>query len=642
MSWTTPGQNRDWAISAAALRPATASVTVTESAGSSDVTEGGATDTYDVVLDAAPSGTVTITISPDSQVTTSPAALTFTTSTWSTTQTVTVTAVDDAVVEPAHTGTITHSAAGGGYDGVSISNVVANVTDNDASVTLSESAGSTDVAEGGATDTYDVVLDAAPFSTVTITMSADAQVTTSPSTLTFTTSDWSAAQTVTVTAVDDIVAEGAHTGTITHSAAGGGYDGVSIPNVVANVTDNDAPPPGVTVTESAGSTDVTEGGASDIYDMVLDAPPSGTVTITISPDSQVNASPPTLTFTTSDWNTAQTVTVTAVDDAVVEGAHTGTITHSAAGGGYDGVSISNVVANVTDDDASVTLTESAGSTDVAEGGATDTYDVVLDAAPFGTVTITMSADVEVTTSPATLTFTTGDWSAAQTVTVTAVDDAVVEGAHTGTITHSPSGGGYDSVSVPNVVANVTDNDAASVTVTESGGSTDVTEGGATDTYDVVLDLEPSGTVTIGVSPDAQVSVSAATLTFTTGNWSATQTVTVTAVDDAVFEGPHTGTITHSASGGSYDGVSIPNVVANITDDEPPPPQVLEQLQYRWYENVDAIQPTTPLAAENSFVAGSVQGAVYHLRININVTGANLASGETFNPNPPKEGVGLAS
>ena len=108
-------------------------------------------------------------------------------------------------------------------------------------MTLSESAGSTDVAEGGATDTYDVVLDAAPFSTVTITMSADAQVTTSPSTLTFTTSDWSAAQTVTVTAVDDIVAEGAHTGTITHSAAGGGYDGVSIPNVVANVTDNDAP-----------------------------------------------------------------------------------------------------------------------------------------------------------------------------------------------------------------------------------------------------------------------------------------------------------------------------------------------------------------------------------------------------------------
>ena len=109
------------------------------------------------------------------------------------------------------------------------------------------------------------------------------------------------------------------------SQAAGPFDRRSSRGRLANVTDNDAPP-GVTVTESAGSTDVTEGGASDIYDMVLDAPPSGTVTITISPDSQVNASPPTLTFTTSDWNTAQTVTVTAVDDAVVEGAHTGTIT----------------------------------------------------------------------------------------------------------------------------------------------------------------------------------------------------------------------------------------------------------------------------------------------------------------------------
>ena len=627
MSWTTT-DNKDWAISAAALRPATASVTITESAASTDVTEGGATDTYDVVLDAAPTGNVTVTLTPDAQVTVSPTPLTFTTADWSTAQTVTVTAVDDAIVEGSHTGTITHSAAGGDYDGVSISNVVANVTDDDATVTLTESGGSTDVEEGGPTDTYDVVLDAAPTATVTITITPDAQVTTSASTLTFTTGDWSTAQTVTVTAVDDAAVEGGHTGTITHSASGGDYDSASISNVVANITDNDAPP-GVTITESAGSTDVVEGGATDTYDVVLDAAPSGTVTITITPDSQVTASPAPLTFTTGDWSTAQTVTVTAVDDAVVEGAHTGTITHSASGGGYDAVPISNVVANVTDDDATVTLTESGGSTNITEGGPTDTYDVVLDAAPTATVTITITPDAQVTASAPTLTFTTGDWSTAQTVTVTAVNDAMVEGAHTGTITHSASGGGYDGASIPNVVANITDNDTPSVTITESGGSTDVTEGGPTDTYDVVLDLEPSGTVTITVSPDAQVSVSAATLTFTTADWSAAQTITVTAVDDSTFEGAHTGTITHSASGGSYDSASISNVVANITDDDPAPPQVLEQLQFRWYQNLDAVPPTTPLAAENTFVAGSVVSTVYHLRINVSVTGANLNPGANF-------------
>ena len=137
----------------------------------------------------------------------------------------------------------------------------------------------------------------------------------------------------------------------------------------------------------------------------------------------------------------------------------------------------------------------------------------------------MTADTQVTTSPARRSPSLpGNWSTPQTVTVTAVNDAVVEGADTGTITHGASGGGYDAVSISNVVANVTDNDTASVTVTESGGSTDITEGGATETYDVVLDLEPSGTVTITVSPDADISLSTTTLTFTTGNWSVAHTV----------------------------------------------------------------------------------------------------------------------
>ena len=433
-------------------------------------------------------------------------------------------------------------------------------------VTVTESAGSTDVTEGGATDTYDIVLDARPIGTVTITLTPDAEVDVSPNPLTFTTGDWSSPQTVTVTAVDDPDVEGAHLGTIVHSASGGGYGSVSIANVVANVTDNDAPP-GVTVTESGGSTDVTEGGATDTYDVVLDAVPTGDVTITLTPDAQITVGPNPLTFTAVTWNSAQTVTVTAVDDATVEGAHTGTITHAATGGGYDAVSIPNVVANITDKPPTVTVTETAASTDVTEGGVTDTYDIVLDAKPTGTVTLTISPDTEVGVGPNPLIFTTTTWNVAQTVTVTAVNDLVVEGGHSGTITHSASGGGYDGVSIASVVAAITDNDTPSVTITETGGTTDVTEGGATDTYDVVLDLEPSGTVTITVSPDTQVDVSATSLLFTTGNWSSGQTITVTAVDDATFEGPHFGVITHGASGGSYDGVTISSVVANVTDDD---------------------------------------------------------------------------
>ncbi len=596
----------------------TGSVTVTETAASTDVTEGGATDTYTVVLDLEPSGTVTVTLSPDSDVSVSPNPLTFTTSTWSSAQTVTVTGVDDAVVEGGHTGTITHSASGGSYDGASISNVVANITDKQPSVTLTESGGSTDVTEGGATDTYSIVLDAQPTSTVTVTLSPDSDVSVSPNPLTFTTGNWSTAQTTTVTAVNDAILEGGHTGTITHSASGGGYDGVSIANAVANVTDNDTG--SVTVTESAASTDVTEGGATDTYSVVLDVAPSGTVTVTPSPDSDVSVSPNPLTFTTENWSTAQTTTLTAVNDAVVEGSHTGTVTHSASGGGYDGVSIANVLANVTDDDtADVTITESGGSTDVTEAGPTDTYTVVLDLEPSGTVTVTLSPDADVSVSPNPITFTTGNWSSAQTITVTAIDDAVVEGAHTGTITHSASGGAYDGASISNVVASITDKQP-SVTITESGGSTDATEGGATDTYSVVLDAQPTSTVTVTLSPDSDVSVSPNPLTFTTGNWSTAQTTTVTAVDDAFVEGAHTGTVTHSASGGGYDGVSIASLVANITDNDAAG-NTWTQLDFRWYDNIDAVVPSTPLAAENTDITNVASGDVLHVRMNID-SGAN--------------------
>ena len=212
---------------------------------------------------------------------------------------------------------------------------------------------------------------------------------------------------------------------------------------------------------------MTEGGAADNYDVVLDLEPSGTVTVTVTPDSEVTLNTTTLTFLTSNWSTPQTVSVTAVNDAVVEGAHTSTITHSASGGSYDSVSINNVVANVTDAPATVTITESGGSTDVTEGGATDTYDVVLDAKPTSTVTIVMSSDLQVTTTPAALNFTTVDWSTPQTVTVTAIDDSSFEGTHAGTITHSASGGGYDGASIGNVVATVTDNDSGSIVLVQT-------------------------------------------------------------------------------------------------------------------------------------------------------------------------------
>ena len=161
----------------------------------------------------------------------------------------------------------------------------------------------------------------------------------------------------------------------------------------------------------------------------------------------------------------------------------------------------------------------------------------------------------------------------------------VQGATTGTVftQYAFNGGGVGAgvkltaTRAPAVctVGNGVCNAPPGVTISESGGSTLVTEGGATDSYTVVLNAAPSGTVSVALTPDAQVTVSPNPLSFTTGNWSSPQTVTVTAVDDAAIEGAHTGNIAHAASGGGYDAVVVPGVVANITDNDVPVDDIFE-------------------------------------------------------------------
>jgi len=111
---------------------------------------------------------------------------------------------------------------------------------------------------------------------------------------------------------------------------------------------------GVTVTESDSSTAVTEGGATDSITYVLTSAPTTNVVITPSASgSQVSLSPTSMTFTTVNWATPQTLTVTAVNDSSVEGTHSGTITHEITSddANYAGVSISNITATITDNDS---------------------------------------------------------------------------------------------------------------------------------------------------------------------------------------------------------------------------------------------------------------------------------------------------
>jgi hypothetical protein len=109
---------------------------------------------------------------------------------------------------------------------------------------------------------------------------------------------------------------------------------------------------GVQVSETGGSTSVSEGGAPDAYTVSLTRAPSADVTITITPDSQVAVSPATLTFTAANWNTPQNVTVTAVDDAIIESTHSGAISHGLTSDdpSFGGLPVDGVTVSITDND----------------------------------------------------------------------------------------------------------------------------------------------------------------------------------------------------------------------------------------------------------------------------------------------------
>jgi Ca2+-binding RTX toxin-like protein len=85
---------------------------------------------------------------------------------------------------------------------------------------------------------------------------------------------------------------------------------------------------------------------------------------------------------------------------------------------------------------------------------------------------------------------------------------------------------------------------------------------------VRLNTQPTANVTVAITPGTQVTVSLPILTFTPANWNVAQTVTVKAVDDAVVEGNHPGSINHATTSTDtlYNNLVVPLTV-NISDND---------------------------------------------------------------------------
>ena len=408
---------------------------------------------------------------------------------------VTITAVDNDVDAPDRAVTVSGSVAEG-TEVAAPGDVTLSLLDDDTRGVTVEPTALT-VAEGGS-GSYTVVLDTEPTAEVTVSVAGAAgDVSASPTELTFTTSNWSAAQTVTVSVAEDDDALTDAAVTLTHTAASmdSDYDGATFDEVTVTITDNDAA--GVTVEPTALT--VAEGGSGS-YAVVLDTEPAADVVVSVAGVSgtDLSLSATELTYTTSNWSTEQTVTVTAGEDDDTA-ADAVTLTHTAASmdSDYDGATFDEVTVTITDNDTAGVTVEPTALT-VAEGGS-GSYAVVLDTEPAADVVVSVAgvSGTDLSLSATELTYTTSNWSTEQTVTVTAgEDDDSADDTVTLTHTAASMDSDYDGATFDEVTVTITDNDTAGVTVEPTALT--VAEGGS-GSYAVVLNTEPAADVVVSVA-----------------------------------------------------------------------------------------------------------------------------------------------
>ena len=449
--------------------------------------------------------------------------------------------------------------------------------------------------EGGGRATFTVALTTRPSEAVTVSVTGrdaggdpdESEGTVSPPSLVFTTTGWETAQTVTVTGADDDVDDGDAAWKVRLDPASGDtdYNGLTAVDVDVTTTDDEDLPVATLVLTPAS---ISEAGGLATVTATLSGKSSAAVTLTVgttavSPaiQSDFTQTGTTLTIAAGATTSAGAVTVAAVDNSVAQGSKRVTVSAAAAGG--NGVADpSDATLTLRDDEFS--LAESAVSGQATEGGGQATFTVALRSPPSQAVTVAVSSQdtSEGTVDPSSLIFSTGDWSTAQTVTVTGVDDAVDDGTVTWSVRLDPSSGDatFDALANVDVVVTTTDDDTAGVEASPSAGLV-TTEGGGEATFTVRLASEPLGTVVLDVASDdtgegtvdtnAQAGVQS-TLTFTAGDWSSAQTVTVAGVDDTLTDGDQGYTVTlavnqAATADATYDGLGTVSVSVVNRDDE---------------------------------------------------------------------------
>ena len=390
------------------------------------------------------------------------------------------------------------------------------------------------------------------------------------------------AGTVTIAAMDNEV--DAPDKEVSVSAVAVNTQGIDQPEAVTLTLEDDDPAPIVTLMLATTTISESEYASTTVATASLDRPSSATTTVTVSVSPVSPAVADDFSLSTSSVLTilplATTsvgmVTISAVDNAVDAPDKMVTVSATSTNANPDGVTAPiDLELVIQDDDPTPTVTLTLDDAIVTENGGTTVVRARLShpSSARTTVTVSVGADASVVLSPdpAVLIIDPLATISAGTVRITAVDNDV-SGPNPRVTLSAAIGYEYGEPTLVRAVLTISDDDEVGVTLSRT--EVTVAEDGGIESYAIRLNTEPTADVTITVrSGDINTAtVSTDNLIFTGLNWAMPQTVTVTGVNDNV-DNPGDSrrlTITHSASGGGYDSVSVSDVAVTVTDDDVPP------------------------------------------------------------------------
>ncbi len=223
--------------------------------------------------------------------------------------------------------------------------------------------------------------------------------------------------------------------------------------------------------------------------------PTAPVTITFTDEAALESgftlAPKQVVLDSTNWNTPQNVLVTANQNPLVEGQRTYRMNTAITSPdtAFAALTLPEFYVRIDDDDSpGIFFSKSAFA--ITEGGATDTFNVRLLSRPTVNVVLTFPTHVQFKINPPTVTFTSINFGTNVPVTVTAVNDIVVEGFMRLTrvlATVTTADPTYSTQPVPTATFDITDNDIRVLAISPTLGP---------DVGGTVVSVHLSGAVTL--------------------------------------------------------------------------------------------------------------------------------------------------